>query len=73
MGEACAACPVWTGTLTDGSASGQDCAEWVSMVGEMPTVGDCGSSDLFWTERCMGQSTGCIQAAHLYCFEKGLP
>jgi hypothetical protein len=57
---------VWTGTLTGGVHSGDDCNNWSSstLVG---SVGET-SSTASWTSN--GNRQTCTNIAHVYCFEQ---
>jgi hypothetical protein len=59
---------VWTGTLTDGSATGTSCAGWTKAASLLGGgVGLVGATDSHWTDN--GAVT-CDQGLHLYCIEQ---
>jgi hypothetical protein len=56
----------WTGTFTDGAASGNDCNNWTDNTAEASgTVGDNNQTDFDWTN---SYTRGCNQRFSLYCF-----
>lgn len=57
---------VWTGTKSDGMASGTDCDGWSSLAG-YGGYGDPKSKKGSWTDA--GGLRGCNLPARLYCFE----
>lgn len=67
-GTAVAAADVWTGSLTGGDASGQDCNEWtVSDVSG--TTGAFGGGAAFGEWLVSNIGTACSATARLYCLE----
>ncbi len=58
---------VWTGTNTDGTATGNNCNDWTSPIGG-GTAGESDSAFAAWTNDVSGQ--GCGLRCPLYCFEQ---
>ena len=59
---------VWTGTASDGSATGSNCSNWTSGAsGSLGLRGITGQSDLQWT---VFSGAGCNAALPIYCFEQ---
>lgn len=58
---------VWTGTLSDGTASGESCDDWSSTSGD-GSGGAATQTSSNWTEFVSGLS--CMGELRIYCFEQ---
>ena len=62
---------VWTGTNTDGTASGTDCDNWSSdLSSDFGVSGLLGATSSGWTAQ---RSGGCNNSYRLYCFQQDIP
>ncbi|HEY8077991.1 MAG TPA: hypothetical protein VIF62_27885 [Labilithrix sp.] len=59
---------VWTGTVTNGTASGNDCKSWTSTdFADVASIGVPTATDATWTN---AGTDACSNKHHLYCFSQ---
>ncbi len=61
---------VWTGTASNGTSTGVDCAGWLVPAGFPGSEGRNNATDSNWTNTGPNNGSVCSDSQHLYCFQQ---